>query len=466
MATRIAQANTANNNVWSSTLTWQGGIVPLPGDDVVANGITVNVDGVFTVNTLRNDTVLGGVVGGTFNLLNGSVMNTTGTTGLFVGNNILTPVLTFNLASPNSASYNGNVITMNINTPSGSGGKLIQYNSSGTFNITGNFNIDSGAASVVRSVIYISGSGKVNILGNLTNSVTGGNNVQTPLFIASAATVDINVQTLTGGNVAINNTTPAIYCNAAATLIISCTSITGAISPAIFTNGGATCTITTTVITGNASVPAILNQTNAATFNITSALVAGTNSICVNSLTSVNVIGNVTVPAGGNASAISTPGSVTVTGNVITNGNNVAINCGGLATINGLIFNNQQWQGVFAPRILIGTATTAMRYQTFAGATQLMFSSSSITLGLPTPNNVRKDTDYGLAPDVFTGTCVIPAPNTVVLGAPTDNTVGTLQMSPAAVIQELETSTLDIAVRLRNVSTVQTMGEQSATYGI
>jgi hypothetical protein len=44
--------------------------------------------------------------------------------------------------------------------------------------------------------------------------------------------------------------------------------------------------------------------------------------------------------------------------------------------------------------------------------------------------------------------------------------VGTLVMSPAAVIQELNTSTLDVAVRLRNVSTVQTMGDQAATYGI
>jgi hypothetical protein len=120
---------------------------------------------------------------------------------------------------------------------------------------------------------------------------------------------------------------------------------------------------------------------------------------------------------------------------------------------------------VFAQRILIATTTNAIRYQTSSGATQVMFSGTPLTLGLPTPNNVRLGTLYGNVPQL-TGTLVLPPSNAVLVGVPIDNTVGTLVMSPAAVIQELNTSTVDVAVRLQNVSTVQTMGDQAATYGI
>ena len=494
MATRIAQANTINNNVWSSTLTWIGGTVPLPGDDVVANGITVNVNGTFSVNTLRNDTALGGVAGGTFVLANGSALTTTASTGLFVPQASQTPVLTFNLPSGQSASYNGSVLTMPYQgIITGFGTRLIQYSNTGTFNITGNFNVDNGTTNIQKSCILITGTGTVNIVGNLTNTCTptsGVNNQHAALYIAGTATININSILIVGGNIA-SLACPAIYMQAAANLIITSTvisSVEGSTAPAIFMSAGGTCNITATTITGGGgTIATIQNQTIGTPITIAGLVTAGAGARVVNSLSSVTVTGAVNTPAlgtvpaisttssviidgnvtnNGNGGAITCTGNATVTGNVITNGNSVGLSCGGLATINGLIFNNQQFQGVYAPRILIGTATTAMRYQTFAGTTQLMFSSSAITLGQPLPNNVRLGTSYGLAPNDFVGTCIIPNPNTVVVGAPTDNTVGTLQMSPAAVVAELGTSTLDIAVRLQNVSTVQTMGAQAATYGI
>lgn len=490
MATRLAIL--AGN--WSNTATWTGGIIPVPGDDVVANGITVTVNGTFIVNSLRNDTGLGGVAGGTFTLANGSSLTTTASTGLFVPQASQTPVLTFNLPSGQSASYNGSVLTMPYQgVLAGFGTRLIQYSNTGTFNITGNFNVDTGSTLTQKSCILITGTGVVNILGDLTNTCTptsGVNNQHAALYIAGTATININSILIVGGNIA-SLACPAIYMQAAATLTITSafiSSVNGSIAPTIFMNAGGTCNITATTITGGGgTIATIQNQTIGTPITITGLVTAGAGARVVNSISSVTVNGAVNTPALGTVPAISTTGSViingnvtnngdgggitctgnaTITGNVITNGNAVGLSCGGLATINGLIFSSNQWQGVFAPRLLIGTATTAMRYQTSSGVTQLMFSSSAITLGQPTPNNVRKDTPYGLAPDVFIGTCVIPAPSAVLVGAPTDNTVGTLVMSPAAVIQELNTSTLDVAVRLRNVSTVQTMGDQAATYGI
>jgi hypothetical protein len=459
-ATLAGDFNTGSN--------WIGGVAPGINDEAVANGLTMTINGTVTVQTLRNDTLGGATAGGTFVLANGSSLTTTASTGLVTSAGSQIAVLTFNLPSLQSASYNGSVLTMPYGgTITGFGTRLIEYNNTGTFNITGNFNIDFSNINQRKCIILIFGSGRVNINGDLTNSVgSPTNNAHAPLRINSVANIFITSILITGG-VAPSGAAPAIWSEAAANINITCTTILGGISPAIYMIGGGTCIITAATTTGGGgTIPAIQNITLPATVQISGAVIAGTNSNAVSSLSSVSVVGNVTVPALGTAAAITTTQAVTVTGNVITNGLANGVVSGTLATINGLIFNNQQWQGVFAPRILIGALTTAMRYQTFAGATQLMFSGSSITLGQPTPNNVRLGTSYGLAPNNFVGTCVIPNPNTVVLGAPTDNTVGTLVMSPAAVIQELNTSTLDVAVRLRNVSTVQTMGEQAATYGI
>ncbi len=56
----------ANGN-WSNAANWNGGTKPVAGDDVYADGKTLNVDESFTVATIRNTQRSGGTIGGVFN---------------------------------------------------------------------------------------------------------------------------------------------------------------------------------------------------------------------------------------------------------------------------------------------------------------------------------------------------------------------------------------------------------------
>ena len=412
MATRIAQANTINNNVWSSTLTWQGGTVPLPGDDVVANGITVNVDGTFVVNTIRNDTALGGVAGGSFNLLNGSNLTTTASLGVIVGSATTAP-LQFTLPFPESATFNGSIFDVPI------GGAAINFNATGTLNLIGDYTIGGGGAAG-RRIISANNTGVLNIVGNLTNSgVGGGAGANNTIQSLGATTIYVAGNVIGGGVSTISYAVATISAQFGGSITVT-GNVVAAIGIPILMAGGNLTVVGN--VTGSSSANAILNVTTVTTMNVIGAVTAGNGAPAISSI--------------------------------------------GLVSVNGLILNNQTWQGVYSPRILIGTSTKAIRYQTPLLVNQLMWSSGVVTIGQPTPNDVRLGIPYGLAPDNFVGTCIIPNANTVMVGVPVDTTTGTLVMSPGAVIQELNTSTLDIAVRLRNVSTVQTMGAQAASYGI
>ena len=81
----------------------------------------------------------------------------------------------------------------------------------------------------------------------------------------------------------------------------------------------------------------------------------------------------------------------------------------------------------------------------------------------PAPANVRFGTTYSLGSQ--TGTCRIPATNTVAAGVEVDNTVGSAVLSPSDV-WDAPTSTMttagSIGLRLKNTSTVDTTGDQIA----
>ena len=93
------------------------------------------------------------------------------------------------------------------------------------------------------------------------------------------------------------------------------------------------------------------------------------------------------------------------------------------------------------------------------------YTTANLAPNLPSTGNVRFGTVYGPGL-VNTGTLRVPNPNTVLLGNLTDNTTGTLLMTPADFVSELNTSTASVAVRLRNCATVATTGDQIASYNI
>jgi hypothetical protein len=62
----------------------------------------------------------------------------------------------------------------------------------------------------------------------------------------------------------------------------------------------------------------------------------------------------------------------------------------------------------------------------------------------------------------LTGTLKVPNPANVALGIETDNTVGTGILTPAALFAAIASDADPIAERLRNVSTVESTGDQIA----
>ena len=80
--------------------------------------------------------------------------------------------------------------------------------------------------------------------------------------------------------------------------------------------------------------------------------------------------------------------------------------------------------------------------------------------------DVRFGTIYGSSSE-FTGTLRVPNPTTVALGVLTDNTTGTMLMTPSDFWNTLSstlTTSGSIGERLKTASTVQTNGDQLASY--
>jgi hypothetical protein len=76
----------------------------------------------------------------------------------------------------------------------------------------------------------------------------------------------------------------------------------------------------------------------------------------------------------------------------------------------------------------------------------------------PSINDVRDGVEYGFLS--YEGTLSVPLPSQVSLGIPTDNTVGTGIVTSNDFLEAIKTSSDPLAERLRNVATVQTVGDQ------
>lgn len=379
--------------------------------------ITLNNGGTNTLQvaelemTEYTGTVNGGVAGGTFNLTNGSNLTTTASTGVIVGS--LTNPLTFALASPNSATFNGNII--DVATVTGYG--AINMNGTGTLTLTGNYAIGAGGAAN-RRIITVNSAGILNIIGNLTNSGVVSANINNVIQSLAAATINVTGNVTGGGNsvITFNNATISASSGGNVTITGNVNAGTGI---AIGIASG-TLTVIGDII-GSTTAPAIQNLTTATTIDIAGSVTAGT-------------------------------------------GNNAILGLG-LVKVSGLLINTNNFQAVYAPRITIEPTTTSITFQRIGGGTQIMYVGSSTAFNLPAINNVRSGTVYGQSNE-FTGTMIVQTPENVLLGTLVDNTVGTLIMTPDNLVQELGTNTRPIAVRLQNSATVNTTGTQLASFNI
>jgi len=419
MAFRYAVA-TGN---WSNTATWDGGTLPTAADDVFSNNFTVTINGTFTVLSIRNtlNAALPTIAaGGQFIYANGGNLTCTAAQAIYVGST--TPPLEMTLASGNTGTFNGNVLTI-----TGTSNYIaIRHSSSGTLNCNGNYNIDGITAT--RNIIAVTSTGILNLVGDLSSTTTSSTGAMNAVSMATAGTINI-----TGNITASTNTTLTSSTVSASSGTVSITGNTTANTiPAVYLSGAVNYTQVGNV---NASTvqPAIYNITAAATISITGTITASTGAPAIYSAFALT-------------SGYSSGTYVKVSGNVVNSTNNMAI---------------------VAPRVTLDTNTSSWLFQISTGGNRTLYAAG-VALGNPATTNVRFGTTYGASSEL-TGTLRVPSASNVLSGVLVDATTGTLLMTPADFWNYLIASGFtanSIGDRLQNAATVATTGGQIAAYTI
>lgn len=411
MAVRYAVA-TGN---WSDTAIWNGGTLPTSADDVFSNNFTVTIDQDITVLSLRNTAQSPAVAGGGFVVSSSVTIILTGVSALVgVGN---FHVLTWD---------GGLGVETNINA-----NNIIVFNSSFVaLHITGAgvLNINSDISHTLfnnpSTVVLVSGNCTLNVVGSLIAQAAGSSSSGGSIFrITSTATVNFT------GDFQGTGFSPGFRINS--TAIVN--------------------------ITGNST-------------NINTQNAVGYKVVCTDSAT-INVVGNI---IGRFFQGTSSNHFLKIIGS-IESVNQACIETQSVNAIN--IFTGPficSETGIF-PLIVLRmhyfrtlnsffefrdeTTNGALPPSTPAPATRLV--SPDTVVDAPEPANVRDGISYALG--TFTGTLKVPSPNSVAVGVPTDNTLGNAVLTPQAVWDYATANLTDansIGARLKNVSTVDTTGNQ------
>jgi len=370
----------ANGN-WSTAANWNGGTLPIPGDDVRANGFTVTIDQDIDVLQIATVALAPAVAGGTFtvstnrnitaNINPGSTICLQSASGI-----IVTIIGNINAGSANGIdgvrfTNAGSVLNVTGNVVAGSSVN-VQYgiNSSGTVNFIGN--ATGSAVGFGSAAININTGGVL----NLTGIVTGGNTVNTSYGVQTAGNGTYN-GTIIGGNVANNS---AVRITAGIHTINSNS-----------TGGGATACHGILTVGGTLTVNG----------NCTGGGVTGAHAVQISTSTAT-FNGNIF----GSTSSLSVGLNVTDTAsNVVISQMTFSAN-GGSPVAGFVKFKNT------APTITVRKANNTNQ--------QLVDPS---TTDIPIIGDVRDGVTY--ASGSLTGTLKVPPATAVSVGVPTDNTVGT-----------------------------------------
>jgi hypothetical protein len=471
------------------------------GFTAINDGITINANLISSGGTLLNSTVTG-----TLNIFGNitctSANNTTGLSVNGVNSNI---------------NITGNVTGGGSNATSNG----IEINASGSLvNITGNVSctntafssgvvISSNARCVVngtvtgggtfngRGVVYVNSTSNsaftlngLAIGGSVTNSAavinyTTGNVILNGLAVAGTS---IGIINNASGTITINTNqvasgTTGIYAisNASVGIINVNADILGALatspSNAYVLNNASTglININGSVIqrsVGPSSTIGIVNNASTGTINISGNVVGGsvTNSIAVSNASTgtINVVGNIS----GGTHASNTPAIYSTTAGVINvsgetaSGLYPALYSTSTTATNRLKGNIKSFNGLL-PFVAWKINCDPLSAQTITlqdtNNTDRIFGTSNVSNGAPLPSNVRSGIVYGSINE-FTGTTIIATPDNVRKGVLTDNTIGTGQLTAEDFLNAISTGTDPLSIRLQNVSTVQSTGDQISNY--
>jgi len=370
----------ANGN-WSTAANWNGGTLPIPGDDVRANGFTVTIDQDIDVLQISTVALAPAAAGGGFSVT--------------TNRNITANINAGSTTCLSSAS--GIIVTIigNINAGSGNAIHGISFTNAGSIlNVTGNV----VAGSSVNVQYGINSSGTVNFIGNATGSAVG---------FGSAA---ININTggvlnltgiITGGNA--GNTSYGVQSVGNSTLNGTINGGTAGSSVGARLTSGIHTINSDCYGGGSSGSHAVQLLTATATFNgnIFAGGVTGSHAVQISTSTAT-FNGNIF----GSTSSLSVGLNVTDTAsNVVISQMTFSTN-GGSPVAGFVKFKNT------APTITVRKVNNTNQ--------QLVDPS---TTDIPIIGDVRDGVTYASAS--LTGTLKVPPATAVSVGVPVDNTVGT-----------------------------------------
>ena len=347
---------------------------------------------------------------GTSNLI--TYNHTSGTNVLNIANNVLFNFLGIITITSGDVDISiPTIITLNLSFAGG-----LVKNGTGVLNFIGN--ITAQATSQTNNAFQLN-SGTVNMTGNI-NSSTGTNGNQVGIILAGATlTITGNV---TGGSGQLASNSPH--------------GITQ-------TSGNLTIIGNVTTIGGFGTAHGI-NQTGG----------------------DLTVIGNVTGGTGdlGIGISSSTSGIITVTGTITSGATSIGLSSSSRTAtvqVSGPLINTNGFNALYAVKYFITGASTTIIAQSSVGVNNVFYNNTS-TLDALLASNVRNGISFGLG-GALTGTLKVPLPSQVIVGVETDDTVGTWALVPQDFWNYATSNLTDpngIGARLKNVSTVDTTGEQ------
>jgi hypothetical protein len=321
--------------------------------------------------------------------------------------------------------------TINANLTRGSL-SMMTYSGTGTLNINGNFT--TAADGLNQYVLTHSGTGIVNIVGNIT--VFGANN-RNVILLSSSGTINFNG-------------------------IINFSNFGDGIGIVISSNG-------TLNFNGSFQIPV-------------NALSSSQILIQNSSTGTVNAFGIISSTSGtATACGIENSGYLYFEGLVLgyfTSSSRPAIRSSATAAIN-IINGSIQcspygdfplevrrlfYRSSSNTTIIFADDSTNGQLPPASPPPTFTLYSADVIIDAPNIGDVRENVVY--ADGILTGTLAVPDPSNVRKDIPTDNTVGTADLTAQDFFDAIATSSDPVAIRLRNVATVETTGDQISAFNV
>ena len=460
----MATARAIANGNWSSTSTWNGGVLPGNGDTVYANGFNVTINQNITIGGANNPTVnAGSLVSGQWYEID--FVGTTSWTSIGAASSSTgTAFLATGVGSGTGTAKALATLTTAANTPAGAaaGGSFAM---SATFNISTDLRPGTttcltvtGATNATLNGVRVLGGSATNAHGcnyNSTGTLTLQNSTFTGSAVAASALNNATTGTISieggcqfnGGTsvnaVALNNTsTGSVTVSGSNSFTAGSTTSTFGLNNA--STGSITITGSCTFTGGSANAVALNNNSGGSiTVNAPCTFTAGSSSGCFalnNASTGTIIVAQSTFTASAFVNAVSitnTSADVRLTGDFLDHWSG--------------------WKAVSGNKWRLGATPTAARTRyALAGTTDsyvTMFTADNTGFGLPAATDVRSGVSYGGG--AVTGLCAVPAAGSVALGVPIDNTTGTAVLTIANVQSALTSQGLTSA-RAGNLENLDT----------